>query len=135
MHSLGRDGISWEPFHDFLIKPQFKSFITAISARMHDFALKQRGFGLAAAVVRHLAAKLDIDAVVLQDGCEVTLHAHALASQFKGKILPTAKILPTLSLRSLLPLASVITVGVASETANLPWSSLSRKLLIADAGY
>lgn len=135
MHSLGRDGISWEPFHDFLIKPQFKSFITAISNKIHDFALQQRGFGLSASLVQALTAKLDIDDVVLQDGCEVTLHAQALASKFKGKILPTAKIHLTLSLRSLLPLASVITSGVASETDNLPWSALSRKLLIADAGY
>lgn len=134
MVRLGRAPISWEPFHDFLARPQFKDFIVSLSAKIRAMSLRLC-VGRTADLVGSLREKLGIRDVMVQDGCVVPIENNSLRSVFKGTTGSAAKIHMTLSLGRLAPVNSTVTSGTSSEKAEIPLELLDGMLILCDAGY
>ena len=130
----GNETLSWEPFHDFLSRPQFKDFILGIALPINALSLVLCA-GRTKELIAILKEKLNIRDVIIQDGCVVPIENNGLRNVFKGTKGTAAKIHMSLSLSHLAPINSVVTSSTASETANLPLESALAVLFLCDAGY
>lgn len=130
----GKESMSWEPFHDFLARSQFKDFIRGIAQPISALSLELCA-GRTKELIAVLKEKLNIRDVIIQDGCVVPIENNGLRKVFKGLRGSAAKIHMSLSLLHLAPINSVVTSGTASETANLPLELAFAVLFLCDAGY
>ena len=127
----GEDAMSWEPFHDFLARSQFKDFILAVAQPISALSLELCA-GRTKEFIAVLKEKLHIRDVIIQDGCAVPIENTGLRKVFKGTRGTAAKIHMSLSLSRLAPINSIVTSGTASETAKLPLEFTFAALFICD---
>ena len=131
---LGLTPMSWEPFHDFLARTQFKDFVCSISRPINALSLKLCA-GRTKELISVLKKKLAVRDGIIQDVCVVPLENNSLRKVFKVLKGSAAKIHMSLSLSYLAPVNCVVASDVSSETAAVPLKSAESVLFLYDAGY
>lgn len=130
--------LSWEPFYDFLAKPQFLPYVESILEICKARALKTRAFSEFSELVQTLHERTGIDDILAHDGSEVPMSNNALGVENYYVNAPALKLHASVSLLSFCTLYNAFTPGQADERINLcddEVNTLRNKLFTCDAGY
>lgn len=92
--------LSWEPFYDFLAKPQFLPYVESILEICKARALKTRAFSEFSELVQTLHERTGIDDILAHDGSEVPMSNNALGVENYYVNAPALKLHASVSLLS-----------------------------------
>lgn len=129
--------ISWEPFYDFLARPQFLTYVEELVKICREKALQTNAFSDLCELVTLLQERTDIKDIVAHDGSVVHIHNNTLGKENYYVNDPALKLHDSISIMSFCNSYNNFTEGQADERVNLydDENEVKDKLFICDAGY
>lgn len=129
--------ISWEPFYDFLARPQFLTYVEELVKICREKALQTKAFSDLCELVTLLQERTDIKDIVAHDGSVVHIHNNTLGRENYYVHDPALKLHDSISIMSFCNSYNNFTAGQADERVNLydVENEVKNKLFICDAGY
>lgn len=129
--------ISWEPFYDFLARPQFLTYVEELVKICREKALQTRAFSDLCELVTLLQQRTNIKDIVAHDGSVVHIHNNTLGQENYYVNDPALKLHDSISVMSFCNSYNNFTEGQADERVNLydDQDEVKDKLFICDAGY